>query len=73
LPQISFVAMVILFVAKIMVCIVTNIQMDAIYTNFIAKGVMSLSEISIIIHLFIFINKKFGSPVVELFVIDNET
>jgi hypothetical protein len=73
LPQISFVAMVILFVAKIMVCIVTNIQMDAIYTNFIAKGVMSLSEISIIIHLFIFINKKFDSLVVELFVINNET
>jgi hypothetical protein len=45
--------MVILFFA--MMCITRNIQMEAIYTDFVAKGVMSLSKITIIIYLVIFI------------------
>jgi hypothetical protein len=40
---------------KIMMCITTNIRMEAIYTDFVAKGVISLSQISIIIYLVIFI------------------
>lgn len=47
--------------------------MEAVYIDFVAEVVMSLSKIIIIKYLAIFINNKYSSPVAELFGIDNET
>jgi hypothetical protein len=39
--------------------------MEEIYTDFVAKVVMLPKELSILIYLFIFINKNYSSLVVE--------